>query len=61
MRPDSVLDDDDQRELQRRVPSAEVMRVADAGRSLQGDTPLELATIIERFTYGRWVFGSVHG
>jgi pimeloyl-ACP methyl ester carboxylesterase len=56
MRPDSVLDDDGERELLRRVPSATVMHVADAGHSLQGDTPLELATIIERFVYGRWVF-----
>jgi pimeloyl-ACP methyl ester carboxylesterase len=56
MRPDSVLDDEGERELLRRLPSAEVMRVANAGHSLQGDTPLELATIIERFAYGRWVF-----
>jgi pimeloyl-ACP methyl ester carboxylesterase len=57
MRPDSVLDDEGERELLRRLPSAEVMHVADAGHSLQGDTPLELATIIERFVYGRRVFG----
>jgi pimeloyl-ACP methyl ester carboxylesterase len=57
MRPDSVLDDEGERELLRRLPSATVMHVANAGHSLQGDTPLELATIIERFVYGRWVFG----
>jgi pimeloyl-ACP methyl ester carboxylesterase len=49
MRPDSVLDDDGERELRRRLPSAEVVHVEQAGHSLQGDTPLELAAIIERF------------
>jgi pimeloyl-ACP methyl ester carboxylesterase len=52
MRPDSVLDDDDERELVRRLPSAQVIHVADAGHSLQGDTPLELAAIIEDFVFG---------
>jgi pimeloyl-ACP methyl ester carboxylesterase len=51
MRPDSVLDDDDERELRRRVPSALVVRVADAGHSVQGDAPLELAAIIEDFVF----------
>ena len=51
MRPDSVLDDDDERELLRRLPSAKVVHVAEAGHSLQGDTPLELAAIIERFVF----------
>jgi pimeloyl-ACP methyl ester carboxylesterase len=51
MRPDSVLDDDDAQELRRRMPSAEVIQVAGAGHSLQGDTPLELAAIIERFVF----------
>ncbi len=49
MRPDSVLDDDDERELLRRLPSAQVIHVEEAGHSLQGDTPLELAAIIEHF------------
>jgi len=49
MRPDSVLDDDGERELRRRLPSAQVVHVERAGHSLQGDTPLELAAIIERF------------
>jgi pimeloyl-ACP methyl ester carboxylesterase len=53
MRPDSVLDDDDERELLRRLPSAQVTHVEEAGHSLQGDTPLELAAIIERFVFGR--------
>ena len=52
LRPDSVLDDDDERELMRRLPSAQVIHVADAGHSLQGDTPLELAAIIEDFVFG---------
>jgi len=51
MRPDSVLDDDDERELLRRLPSAQVIHVEEAGHSLQGDTPLELAAIIERFVF----------
>ena len=49
MRPDSVLGDDDEQELLRRLPSARVVHVAEAGHSLQGDTPLELAAIIEDF------------
>jgi pimeloyl-ACP methyl ester carboxylesterase len=51
MRPDSVLDDDDERELLRRLPSAQVVHVQEAGHSLQGDTPLELAAIIEHFVF----------
>ena len=51
LRPDSVLDDDDERELLRRLPSAQVVHVEEAGHSLQGDTPLELAAIIERFVF----------
>ena len=51
MRPDSVLDDSDERELLGRLPSAQVVHVEEAGHSLQGDTPLELAAIIERFVF----------
>jgi pimeloyl-ACP methyl ester carboxylesterase len=51
-RPDSVLDDDDEHELRRRLPSAQVVHVEEAGHSLQGDTPLELAAIIEHFVFG---------
>jgi pimeloyl-ACP methyl ester carboxylesterase len=51
MRPDSVLDDDDERELRRQVLSAQVVRVAEAGHSVQGDAPLELAAIIEDFVF----------
>jgi pimeloyl-ACP methyl ester carboxylesterase len=53
MRPDSVLDDDDERELRRRLPSAQVVHVTEAGHSVQGDAPLELAAIIENFVYDR--------
>jgi pimeloyl-ACP methyl ester carboxylesterase len=49
MRPDSVLRDEDEQELLRRLPSAEVEHFVDAGHSLQGDTPLELAATISRF------------
>jgi pimeloyl-ACP methyl ester carboxylesterase len=52
MRPDSVLDDENEAELRRRLPAAEVVHVAHAGHSLQGDTPLELTAIIERFVFG---------
>ena len=52
MRPDSVLGDEDEEELRRRLPSARVAHVAEAGHSLQGDTPLELAALIEDFVFG---------
>jgi pimeloyl-ACP methyl ester carboxylesterase len=52
MRPDSVLDDDDERELRRRLPAAQIVHVEQAGHSLQGDTPLELAAIIGGFVFG---------
>lgn len=54
-RPDSVLDDEGERELLRRLPGTEVVHVEEAGHSLQGDTPLELAEIIDRFVYRRFV------
>lgn len=49
MRPQSVVDDADEDEFRRRLPDAEVARIADAGHSVQGDTPLELAARIEQF------------
>jgi pimeloyl-ACP methyl ester carboxylesterase len=52
MRPDSVLDDDNEAELRRRLPSAQVIHVTEAGHSVQGDAPVELAAIIERFVFG---------
>jgi pimeloyl-ACP methyl ester carboxylesterase len=51
MRPDSVLGDEQEAELRRRLPSARVVHVADAGHSLQGDTPLELAGLIRQFVF----------
>jgi pimeloyl-ACP methyl ester carboxylesterase len=51
MRPDSVLGDEDEEELRRRLPSARVVHVEDAGHSVQGDAPLELAAIIEDFVF----------
>ncbi len=49
MRPQSVVDDSDEAELVRRLPSAQVVHVQDAGHSVQGDTPIELARIIDDF------------
>jgi pimeloyl-ACP methyl ester carboxylesterase len=51
MRPDSVLGDDDEEELRRRLPSAQVVHFAEAGHSIQGDLPLELAALIETFVF----------
>ncbi|HEY8058597.1 MAG TPA: alpha/beta hydrolase [Acidimicrobiales bacterium] len=45
----SVVGDDDQAELVRRQPTAQVEVVADAGHSLQGDQPLELARLLSQF------------
>ena len=52
MRPDSVLGDEDEEELRRRLPSARVVHFAEAGHSIQGDMPLELAALIEEFVFG---------
>ncbi len=52
MREQSVVDDDDEVELLRRLPDAQVEHFEEAGHSLQGDTPVELAQSIERFVYG---------
>lgn len=46
MREQSVVDDADVTELRRRRPDARVVEV-DAGHSVQGDQPIELARIIE--------------
>lgn len=42
----SVVDDEDERELLRRLPRASVVHVPGAGHSVQGDAPLELAALI---------------
>jgi pimeloyl-ACP methyl ester carboxylesterase len=52
MREQSVVDDDDEVELLRRLPNAQVEHFEEAGHSLQGDTPVELAESIEKFVYG---------
>jgi pimeloyl-ACP methyl ester carboxylesterase len=52
MREQSVIDDADEAELLRRCPSARVEHVAEAGHSVQGDRPLELAGLIEDFVFG---------
>jgi pimeloyl-ACP methyl ester carboxylesterase len=49
MRDQSVVDVADEAELLRRCPTARVEHVAEAGHSLQGDTPLELAALIDDF------------
>jgi pimeloyl-ACP methyl ester carboxylesterase len=51
MREQSVVDDDDEVELLRRLPDAQVEHFEEAGHSLQGDTPVELAQSIERFVF----------
>jgi pimeloyl-ACP methyl ester carboxylesterase len=49
MAPGSVVDDEDEAELRRRNPRAVVVHVEGAGHSIQGDQPLELASLLERF------------
>jgi pimeloyl-ACP methyl ester carboxylesterase len=53
MRPQSVVDDEDEAETLRRYPAATVVRVEEAGHSVQGDTPVELARILEDFVERR--------
>jgi esterase len=43
----TVVDDDDEAELLRRLPNATVYRVDNAGHSIQGDQPLELAALLK--------------
>lgn len=49
MRSGSVLRDADEAELRRRLPSARVVHFEEAGHSIQGDTPVELAETIDEF------------
>ena len=46
----SVVTDEAEDELRRRLPSAVVERVEGAGHSVQGDKPVELARILQRFS-----------
>jgi len=49
MRGQSVVDDADEEELLRRQPAARVEHVVNAGHSVQGDAPLELARLLAGF------------
>ena len=49
MRAGSVVDDDAEAELRRRLPTARVEHVAEAGHSVQGDDPLALAELLRDF------------
>lgn len=52
MRPQSVVDDEDEAELLRRLPNARVEHFAEAGHSVQGDMPVELAAVLADFADG---------
>ena len=52
MLPQSVVDDADEEELLRRLPNARVEHVEEAGHSVQGDQPIELARLIDDFVKG---------
>jgi len=45
-----VVDDDDIAELQRRRPNAHIVVVEEAGHSVQGDRPVELARLLLEFS-----------
>jgi pimeloyl-ACP methyl ester carboxylesterase len=45
-----VVSDDDVAELRRRRPNVDVIDVDGAGHSIQGDRPVELAAILDRFS-----------
>lgn len=47
-----VVDDDDLAELRRRKPDVQIVVVDDAGHSIQGDQPLELARLLTAFAAG---------
>ena len=49
MRPDSVLRDKDEDEFRRCQPHGEVRHFVEAGHSIQGDMPVELAAAIREF------------
>jgi pimeloyl-ACP methyl ester carboxylesterase len=46
-----VVGDEDVAELRRRQPDAQVEVVEGAGHSIQGDKPVELAAVIQRFVF----------
>jgi pimeloyl-ACP methyl ester carboxylesterase len=47
----SVVDDQDEVEFLRRLPGANVLHVRDSGHSIQGDQPLALAALLNRFCF----------
>jgi pimeloyl-ACP methyl ester carboxylesterase len=49
MLPQSVVSDEDEAELVRRLPAARIEHVEGAGHSVQGDRPVELAALIADF------------
>ena len=49
MEKSSILRDEHEDELRRRLPSARIERVEGAGHSIQGDRPIELAALITDF------------
>lgn len=49
MLPQSVVDDADEAELLRRRPDVQIIHVENAGHSIQGDQPVELARILDQF------------
>ncbi len=49
MAPGSVVDDADEAELLRRVPTARIEHIEGAGHSVQGDRPIELADLLDDF------------
>jgi len=49
MRSDSVLRDGDEAELLGRLPAARVVHFEEAGHSIQGDMPVELAATVAEF------------
>jgi pimeloyl-ACP methyl ester carboxylesterase len=51
MLPQSVIGDEEEAELLRRQPDARVVHFANAGHSIQGDMPVELAREIEAFVF----------
>jgi pimeloyl-ACP methyl ester carboxylesterase len=51
MLPQSVIDDEDEAELLRRLPDARVVHFEKAGHSIQGDMPVELAEAVETFVF----------
>lgn len=52
MLPQSVVDDADEDRLRELLPTARIERIEQAGHSVQGDTPIELAGLIEDFVAG---------